>query len=78
MSSYSSVAAMFRARVQDTPSHVAFKAPRADDSWEDITWKEVDRRVRAVAGGLRALGMESGSRALAVAEKISLVRPSAA
>ena len=46
-----SLAEMFRMRVAATPDRVAFLYP-ADAGWATLTWKDVDARVRAIAGGL--------------------------
>ena len=56
-----SLAEMFRLRVQATPDRVAFLYP-TDPGWATLTWKDVDARVRAIACGLRALGLEDEQR----------------
>ena len=56
-----SLAEMFRMRVAATPDRVAFQYP-ADAGWATLTWKDVDARVRAIAGGLRALGLADEQR----------------
>src|SRR5205085_12685915 len=35
---------------------------RRDGRWHSMTWREVERRVRAVAGGLLSLGLRKGER----------------
>ena len=39
-----------------------------DGAYQPLTWAEVDRRVRALSRGLRALGLEPGDRVMLVAE----------
>jgi long-chain acyl-CoA synthetase len=52
-----SVPELFLARVGHTPSAEAFRYP-ADGGWRSLTWAETEARVRAIASGLRALGLE--------------------
>jgi long-chain acyl-CoA synthetase len=52
---------LFLHRVQSTPEARAFLHP-AGDSWTAVTWREVGERVRAVACGLRALGLRGEER----------------
>jgi long-chain acyl-CoA synthetase len=47
---------LFLDRVGRTPHREAFRFPAAG-GWRSLTWVEVEERVRAVAGGLRALGL---------------------
>lgn len=61
MPEFTSVAEMFLFRVGDTPSREAFQFPRGD-GWKSMTWKEVGEQVRALASGLRALGLEDEQR----------------
>ncbi|MEZ4393895.1 MAG: long-chain fatty acid--CoA ligase [Polyangiales bacterium] len=61
MPEFKSVAEMFLFRVGDTPSREAFQFPRGD-GWKSMTWKEVGEQVRALASGLRALGLEDEQR----------------
>ena len=49
------------ARVAATPEAPAFLHPRGE-SWASMTWKEVGERVRAVACGLRSLGLQMEQR----------------
>jgi long-chain acyl-CoA synthetase len=60
--SFPSVAAMFRDRVERTPEAEAFYAPRADGGWDTFAWKDVGEQVRALASGLRAVGLEDEDR----------------
>jgi long-chain acyl-CoA synthetase len=48
---------LFLDRVGKTPAAEAFRHPLGD-GWRSLTWAETEARVRAVAGGLRALGVE--------------------
>ncbi|MFO0626970.1 MAG: long-chain fatty acid--CoA ligase [Polyangiales bacterium] len=61
MSEFTSVSEMFLFRVGDTPSREAFQYPRGD-TWKSMTWKEVGEQVRALASGLRALGLQDEER----------------
>lgn len=58
---YRSLAAMLLHRVATTPDRTAFMYP-TDPGWPSITWKEVGDRVRAIAMGLRSLGIEHEQR----------------
>jgi long-chain acyl-CoA synthetase len=49
---------LFLDRVGKTPAAEAFRYPEAG-GWRSLTWAETEARVRAVAGGLRALGLEA-------------------
>jgi long-chain acyl-CoA synthetase len=68
-----SVAHLFVQRVLKTPDAEAFRFPRAP-SWESVTWAQTDDRVRRIAAGLVALGVESEQRvALASSTRIEWV-----
>jgi long-chain acyl-CoA synthetase len=56
-----SVAHLFVDRVARTPAAEAFRFPRGAD-WESVTWAQTDARVRQIAAGLVALGIESEQR----------------
>ena len=56
-----SVAHLFVDRVAKTPSSEAFRFP-AGQGWESVTWAQVDARVRPIAAGLVALGIQSQDR----------------
>ncbi len=56
-----SVAHLFVDRVAKTPDVEAFRFPQGD-MWESVTWAQVDDRVRRIAAGLVALGIESEQR----------------
>lgn len=49
---------LFLDRVGRTPDAEAFRYPEGG-GWEALTWGQTEARVRAVASGLRALGVES-------------------
>jgi len=51
---------LFLDRVGRTPDAEAFRYPVADGGWRSLTWDEAERRVRAFASGLRALGFAPG------------------
>ncbi|MFO0604781.1 MAG: long-chain fatty acid--CoA ligase [Polyangiales bacterium] len=61
MGEYTSVSEMFLRRVAETPSRDAFIYPKGEQ-WLTLTWKEVGEKVRALASGLRALGLEGEQR----------------
>jgi long-chain acyl-CoA synthetase len=56
-----SVAHLFVDRVAKTPSFEAFRFP-AGQGWQSVTWAQVDARVRPIAAGLVALGVQSQDR----------------
>jgi long-chain acyl-CoA synthetase len=47
---------LFLDRVGRTPDAEAFRHPEGG-AWRSLSWRETEARVRAVAGGLRALGL---------------------
>ncbi|MCA9544233.1 MAG: long-chain fatty acid--CoA ligase [Myxococcales bacterium] len=53
---------MFISRVQNTPNAEAFSYPDASEQWQKTTWTQVGERVRKIASGLRALGLEDEAR----------------
>ena len=53
-----SVPDLFLERVGETPDREAFRHP-AGAGWKRLTWADTEARVRAVASGLRALGVQS-------------------
>ncbi|MGW0176750.1 AMP-dependent synthetase/ligase [Rhodococcus sp. NPDC003322] len=68
-----SVAQLFVDRVAATPTSEAFRYPAGDD-WSSVTWSEVGTRVRTLAAGLIALGVEPEQRvALASATRYEWV-----
>jgi long-chain acyl-CoA synthetase len=52
---------MFLDRVAKTPDREAFQYPTAS-GWGRYTWREVGTRVKAIAGGLRSLGLQNEQR----------------
>jgi long-chain acyl-CoA synthetase len=63
---FRSVVQMFQHRVATSPDAEAMSGRRAGE-WHSMTWKESERRVRAVAGGLLSLGFQKGDRAAILA-----------
>ncbi len=60
---YGTVGEMFLARVAETPDRDAFYYPELpSEEWKTLKWKEVDERVRAISGGLMALGIDHEER----------------
>jgi long-chain acyl-CoA synthetase len=62
MAQFKSVADVFRSRVANTPDGEAFSYPDKNETWQKTTWAQVGDIVRAVASGLRALGLEDEAR----------------
>ncbi|MBK9516800.1 MAG: long-chain fatty acid--CoA ligase [Anaeromyxobacter sp.] len=52
-----SVPELFLERVGATPHAEAFRHPVAGGGWRSLTWADTEARVRAIASGLRALGV---------------------
>ncbi|MBI2373819.1 MAG: long-chain fatty acid--CoA ligase [Deltaproteobacteria bacterium] len=52
---------MFLERVKESPNTMAFQYP-VGEGWKSLTWKETEARVRAIALGLRSLGLELENR----------------
>jgi long-chain acyl-CoA synthetase len=48
-------------RARATPGAPAFLYPR-DREWRTLTWRQTEQRVRAIAAGLRALGVRNRER----------------
>jgi long-chain acyl-CoA synthetase len=63
---FRSVVEMFLHRVASTPDAEAMSGKRGGQ-WHAMTWRETERRVRAVAGGLLSLGLQKGERAAILA-----------
>lgn len=55
------VPALFLDRTGKTPDAEAFRH-RVGDGWKSLTWRDTERRVRAIACGLRALGLRDEER----------------
>jgi long-chain acyl-CoA synthetase len=64
--SFRSVVEMFLHRVASTPDAEAMSGKRGGQ-WHAMTWRDAERRVRAVAGGLLSLGLQKGERAAVLA-----------
>ncbi|GAA3875596.1 long-chain fatty acid--CoA ligase [Saccharothrix violaceirubra] len=56
-----SIPDLLRERVRQTPDREAFRH-RVDGGWKSLTWADVDREVRGLALGYRALGVRDGAR----------------
>src|SRR5262245_54666849 len=61
MSEPRSLAGLFLERVVATPDAEAFRFPRPG-GWTTLSWRQASERVRAIACGLRALGLEDERR----------------
>lgn len=59
--SFPSVPELFLHRVSSTPDAEAFSTPE-DGRWRRLTWAQIGERVRALACGLRSLGIEPEQR----------------
>lgn len=57
-----SAGALFRRRVEQTPTREAFRYPDAAENWVSIDWSETRRRVDELAAGLIALGLQREER----------------
>ena len=55
------VAVQFLERVRKTPDREAFRFP-VGETWQSVSWREAGDRVRRLAGGLLALGVEPEDR----------------
>jgi long-chain acyl-CoA synthetase len=60
-SSFRSLADLFLHRISTTPDLESFRFP-AGSGWASLTWRAAGERVRAIACGLRALGLEDEQR----------------
>ncbi len=61
MAEFRTLPEMFLNRVSSTPSQLAFRFPNGL-AWSELTWGQTGDRVRAIACGLRALGVEAEQR----------------
>ncbi len=59
--SHRSVAEMFLERARISAERPAFQYP-VDSGWKTITWRQTEQRVRAIASGLRSLGLDHEQR----------------
>lgn len=60
--SFPSIPAMLKQRIQSTPDADAYFFPDGDDVWQTLTWSEVGNRSEAIAAGLHALGVKLEER----------------
>jgi long-chain acyl-CoA synthetase len=56
------VAVQFLDRVAKSPDTEAYRYPKADETWESVTWRETGEAVARLAAGLLALGVEQENR----------------
>ena len=56
-----SLAELLARRVRDTPDREAYRYP-VGDQWRSMTWRQSGERVRAIAAGLLALGLDREDR----------------
>ncbi len=63
---FRSVFHMFQHQAASRPDAEAMSG-RRDGQWCSMTWREAERQVRAVAGGLLSLGFQKGERAAILA-----------
>lgn len=59
---HQSVAHLFHWRLEQSPEQTAFTFPDKNEEWQKLTWAQVGQRVRAIACGLRALGIADEQR----------------
>ncbi|MBK8479875.1 MAG: long-chain fatty acid--CoA ligase [Proteobacteria bacterium] len=59
---FASISALFLQRCATTPDDLAYRFPRADESWATLTWRQTAERVRRIACGLQALGLQPEER----------------
>jgi long-chain acyl-CoA synthetase len=59
--SFRSIPEMFLERVAETPERTAFLQP-SGSGWQSLAWKETLAQVRAIACGLRDLGLKAEDR----------------
>ncbi len=56
-----SIAQLLMQRVQETPDRESLRYPVGED-WRSMTWRQTGERVKAIAAGLLALGLEREQR----------------
>jgi long-chain acyl-CoA synthetase len=61
-SRFKSVPEMLLSRIASTPDAEAYQFPEGASGWRTLTWRQLGERVRDVACGLRALGLEDEQR----------------
>jgi long-chain acyl-CoA synthetase len=57
-----SVAHLLLWRIEQSPDRVAFTYPDASEDWQSLSWSQTGERARAIASGLRALGIQDEQR----------------
>jgi long-chain acyl-CoA synthetase len=57
-----STAQMLMQRVQETPDRESLRYPVGDEGWRSMTWRQVGERVKSIAAGLLALGLQREQR----------------
>jgi long-chain acyl-CoA synthetase len=58
---YRTLSEMFLHRVEESGSRLALQYP-LDPGWGELSWKQTGERVRAIACGLRSLGLDNEQR----------------
>jgi long-chain acyl-CoA synthetase len=53
---------MFAKRVTSTPNNLAYQFPDGKGGWTSMSWREAGDKVKAIAMGLRALGLKNEDR----------------
>src|SRR5215217_180252 len=56
-----SIAQLLSRRVLDTPDREAYRYP-VGDAWRSMTWRQAGERIKAIAAGLRSLGLAREDR----------------
>ena len=59
--SYANLAQMFFQRADELATRPRYRY-RVADGWREVTWQQMAERVRAIAAGLIAMGVEPGDR----------------
>jgi long-chain acyl-CoA synthetase len=58
---FQTIPEMLLYRVQDTPDKVAYSFPMGS-SWKQISWRQFGEQVKAIAMGLRSIGLQNEQR----------------
>lgn len=61
MEKFNNLVAIFEASAKHQMDKTCFRFVE-NGSWQSLNWAEVKERVQKIAGGLRALGLQSGDR----------------
>lgn len=68
------VGEMFYARVRETGHREAFRYPDAQENWQSVTWAQAGEKVKRLAAGLVALGIQPEERvAIAAGTRIEWI-----